>query len=368
MEEVVMQQLFGGTYHGKTVFLTGHTGFKGGWMALWLQQLGAKVVGFSLPEPPSNPCHFESLGLDMVSLKGDIRNAEEVATAMQEHQPDIVFHMAAQPLVRLSYREPVATYATNVMGTIHVMEAARQCGSVKAFVNITSDKAYENREWAWGYRESDPMGGYDPYSSSKGCAELVTSAWRNSYFREAGILMASVRAGNVIGGGDWAEDRIIPDIFRAAGAGEKVQVRNPKAIRPWQHVLEPLSGYLQVGQRLLEGNERFAEAWNFGPANEAAVPVGTLVELCSQHWDAVGMEVTSDPNAVHEATLLKLDWSKAQLYLGWKPVWGLESTMEITAAWYRDFYTASPNPRERTLADLERFVSDGRSAGLTWAG
>lgn len=361
-----MQQLFGGIYQGKTVFLTGHTGFKGSWLALWLHQMGANVVGFSLPEAPSEPWHFEALNLDIVSLKGDIRNAEEVAVAMQAHQPDIVMHMAAQPLVRLSYREPVETYATNVMGTIHVLEAARKCGSVTAIVNITSDKAYENREWAWGYRETDPMGGFDPYSSSKGCAELVASAWRNSYFKEAGILLASVRAGNVIGGGDWAEDRIIPDIFRAAGKGEKVQVRNPHAIRPWQHVLEPLSGYLQIGQQLLEGKAQVAEGWNFGPANEAAVPVGKLVELSAQHWDAVGMEVTADPNAVHEATLLKLDWSKAQLRLGWKPVWNLENTIEVTAAWYRDYFAGKARNADRTKADLEHYIAAATQAALAW--
>lgn len=367
MEGLVMRELFEGAYNGKTVFLTGHTGFKGSWLALWLQKMGANVVGFSLPEPPSEPWHFEQLQLNMVSLQGDIRNAEQIREAIHQHKPDIVFHMAAQPLVRLSYREPVETYATNVMGTIHVLEAARTCDSVQAVVNITSDKAYENREWAWGYRETDPMGGYDPYSSSKGCAELVANAWRNSYFRAAGILLSSVRAGNVIGGGDWAEDRIVPDIFSAAGKGQRVQVRNPKAIRPWQHVLEPLSGYLLIGQHLLQGNQRMAEAWNFGPANEAAVPVSRLVELCQQHWNAVRMEVTSDPNAVHEATLLKLDWSKAQLHLGWKPVWNLEATIERTAAWYKAYFTESKNVAETSASDLRQYIFDAQKAGLAWA-
>ena len=271
-------------WRGRRVFLTGHTGFKGGWLALWLQRLGADVTGYAL-DPPTTPSLFAvaRVGAGMRSIINDIRDAETLAQAMREAQPEIVIHMAAQPLVRYSYQAPVETYATNVMGTVHLLEAVRQTDSVRAVVNVTSDKCYENREWVWGYRENEPMGGYDPYSNSKGCAELVTAAYRNSYFNPAqysqhGVALASARAGNVIGGGDWAEDRLIPDILRAIAAGEAVNIRSPHAIRPWQHVLEPLSGYLLLAQRLIEDGPAHAEGWNFGPSEEDARPVQWIVE------------------------------------------------------------------------------------------
>ena len=275
--------LFNGIYNNKTVLVTGHTGFKGSWLCFWLIQMGAKVIGYSL-EPPTSPNHFELLNLDMVSVIGDIRDSNRLNAVFAQYQPEIVFHLAAQPLVRLSYKEPVETFETNVIGTLKVFEACRNTKSVRAIVNITSDKCYENKEWVWGYRENDPMGGYDPYSASKGCAELVTSSYRNSFFnvneygKSHNVLLASCRAGNVIGGGDWAKDRLMTDIMVAVSEGKKVVIRNPRATMPWQHVLEPLSGYLMLGQKLLEGKKEFAQAWNFGPGEQGAITVKEVVE------------------------------------------------------------------------------------------
>jgi len=283
--------MFNNIYKNKKVLITGHTGFKGSWLALWLKELGAEVIGYAL-KPPTTPSHYELLtqqptdNLNIISIEGDIRNYIKLNEIFQSYKPEIVFHLAAQPLVRYSYINPVETFETNVMGTINVFEACRNCESVRAIVNITSDKCYENKEWVWGYRESDPMGGYDPYSASKGCAELVTSAYRNSFFTPSypltdsppRVLLASARAGNVIGGGDWADDRLIPDIMRATAKNESVIIRNPKATRPWQHVLEPLSGYLLLGQKLLEGRKEFAGGWNFGPDDESNITVENLIE------------------------------------------------------------------------------------------
>ena len=275
--------MFRGVYKGKKVLVTGHTGFKGSWLSLWLIKLGAKVIGYAL-EPPTNSNHFELLNLDMVSIIGDIRDRDRLNAIFKKYKPEVVFHLAAQPLVRYSYINPVETFETNVMGTINVFEACRITESVKAIVNITSDKCYENKEWIWGYRESDPLGGYDPYSASKGCAELVTSSYRKSFFnpedysKKHNTLLASARSGNVIGGGDWGKDRLIPDIVRAISKNEKLYIRNPKATRPWQHVLEPLSGYLFLGQMLLEGKTEFADAWNFGPNEGCHTDVETVVK------------------------------------------------------------------------------------------
>ena len=275
--------LFNGIYNNKTVLVTGHTGFKGSWLCFWLIQMGAKVIGYSL-EPPTSPNHFELLNLDMVSVIGDIRDSDKLNAVFAQYQPEIVFHLAAQPLVRLSYKEPVETFETNVIGTLKVFEACRSTKSVRAIVNITSDKCYQNKEWVWGYRENDPMGGYDPYSASKGCAELVTSSYRNSFFnvneygKSHNVLLASCRAGNVIGGGDWAKDRLMTDIMVAVSEGKKVVIRNPRATMPWQHVLEPLSGYLMLGQKLFEGKKEFAQAWNFGPGEQGAITVKEVVE------------------------------------------------------------------------------------------
>lgn len=328
---------------GKRVFLTGHTGFKGSWLSLWLQSLGAELTGFSLA-PPTQPSLFEMarVGDGMHSIIGDIRDLAGLREAMVEAKPEIVIHMAAQPLVRYSYENPVETYATNVMGTVHLFEAVRATPSVKAVVNITTDKCYENREWAWGYRENEPMGGYDPYSNSKGCAELVTSAYRSSYFNpldysKHGVALASVRAGNVIGGGDWAQDRLIPDIISAFSEGRPVVIRSPHAIRPWQHVLEPLRGYLMLAERLYSDGVAYAEGWNFGP-NEADVKsVEWIVGTLAEQWGNDANWTLDQSIHPHEATYLKLDISKARSRLGWQPALTLSQSLQMIVDWYRDY-------------------------------
>lgn len=347
---------------GKTVFLTGHTGFKGGWLSLWLQALGAKVVGYSLP-PPTNPSLFAVARVadGMESIEGDIRDLKQLVAVMATCQPEIVIHMAAQPLVRYSYQSPVETYSTNVMGTVNLLEAVRHAGSVKAVVNITSDKCYDNREWIWGYRENEPMGGYDPYSSSKGCAELVASAYRNSYFNpnefgRHGVALASVRAGNVIGGGDWAEDRLIPDFMRAITQGKAVHIRNPHAIRPWQHVLEPLAGYLMLTQRLWESGEIYGEGWNFGPNDEDAKPVSWIVEQLTKKWGEGACWVMDDGDHPHEANYLKLDCSKAKARLDWQPRWHLEDALRAIVDWHHA-YRSGEEMREVTLSQIRTYSS-----------
>ncbi len=362
--------MFNNIYHGKKVLVTGHTGFKGSWLALWLVEMGAVVVGYAL-KPPTSPSHFELLNLPITSVIGDIRDLVKLSETFQRHEPEIVFHMAAQPLVRHSYWDPKETFETNVMGTVNVFEACRAASSVKAVVNITSDKCYENREWVWGYRENDPMGGYDPYSASKGCAELVTSAYRNSFFysdqfgKSHNILMASVRAGNVIGGGDWAEDRLIPDIVRAVSRGERVSIRNPQATRPWQHVLEPLSGYLCLGQKLLEGESAFAEAWNFGPTDDCNITVREVVDQIKRFWDVIDYDFTADTSShPHEANLLKLDCSKAYSRLQWRCVWDNQAAFERTVLWYRQFYEKQAITSSK---DLARYVQEARGKQIQWA-
>jgi CDP-glucose 4,6-dehydratase len=326
---------------GKRVFLTGHTGFKGSWISLWLQSLNAELTGFALPAP-THPSLFEEARVaeGMKSITGDIRDLASIQQAIHEAQPEIVIHMAAQPLVRYSYQNPVETYATNVMGTVHVLESVRASPGVKAMVNITTDKCYENREWAWGYRENEPMGGYDPYSNSKGCAELVTSAYRSSFFNPSayaqhGVGLATVRAGNVIGGGDWSQDRLIPDILSAFEAGRVVNIRNPHSIRPWQHVLEPLHGYLTLAERLCAGGPGYGEGWNFGPNDEDAKPVGWIVEQMAQLWgDGAKWQVDAGEHP-HEATYLKLDISKARSRLGWHPSLRLTEALKLVVDWSR---------------------------------
>lgn len=368
MEDMVMHRLFGGIYQNKTVLVTGHTGFKGSWLVYWLKLMGANVVGYSLPAP-TDPNHFDLLKLDIVSVIGDIRDVDALDRTMSTYNPDIVFHLAAQPLVRYSYENPVETYETNVIGTLKVLEACRK-HKVKAIVNITSDKAYENKEWVWGYRENDPMGGYDPYSSSKGCADLLASSYRNSYFnlndyrKTHGTLLATCRAGNVIGGGDWAQDRLMSDIMVSVSQGKKVSIRNPKATRPWQHVLEPLSGYLHVGQKLLEENVKFAEAWNFGPSDEGSICVEEVVLHVKKHWDKIDYEIKQTSNQLHEANLLKLDCSKAHIHLHWKDVWNSETTFEKTVKWYKAFYE---NQHILTREDLECYIHDAKEKHLSWA-
>lgn len=323
-------------WRAKRVFLTGHTGFKGGWLSLWLQQMGAEVHGFAL-EPPTTPSLYNEahVGEGMESTIGDIRDRELLASSLSSFAPDIVIHMAAQPLVRLSYVEPVETYATNVMGTVHLLDAVRHAPSVRVVVNITTDKCYENREWIWGYREDEPMGGYDPYSNSKGCAELVTSAYRRSFFNGQGPAIASVRAGNVIGGGDWAADRLIPDILKSFEKGNPVMIRNPAATRPWQHVLEPLSGYLTLAQHMWEEGHRYAEGWNFGPRDEDARPVQWIVERMAECWGQGATWQRDGAQHPHEANFLKLDISKARGRLGWTPRWNLEDALARIVEWHR---------------------------------
>jgi CDP-glucose 4,6-dehydratase len=363
-----MQKLFAEVYKNKTVLVTGHTGFKGSWLCLWFTQMGANVIGYSL-EPLSRQNHFELLELDMTSIIGDIRDKVKVQEVFTKYQPDIVFHLAAQPLVRYSYSNPVETFETNIMGSINIFEAVRNTPSVKAIVNITSDKAYENKEWMWGYRENDAMGGHDPYSASKGAVELVASSYRNSFFNnddygvKHNVLLASCRAGNVIGGGDWAEDRLIPDIMRAVDANEKVEIRSPKSTRPWQHVLEPLSGYLLVGQKLLEGKKEFAEGWNFGPENEGSITVENVVKAVKKHWDSIDYTIDNVEKNLHEANLLKLDCSEANILLEWKSVWNSDITFEKTVTWYKDYYEKSAILTEENLSD---YINDAKKKHIEW--
>jgi len=365
-----MEETFNGVYKNKRVLVTGNTGFKGSWLSLWLIKLGAEVIGYSL-EPPTKPSHFELLDLDMVSIIGDIRDRDKLNTTFKKYKPNIVFHLAAQPLVRYSYINPVETFETNVMGIINVFEACKNTETVRAIVIITSDKCYENREWIWGYRENDPMGGYDPYSASKGCAELVTSSYRRSFFnpddygKKHNILLASVRSGNVIGGGDWGEDRLIPDIVRAISKKEKLYIRNPKATRPWQHVLEPLSGYLMLGQKLLEGREEFVEAWNFGPGEENHIDVETVVKGAKKRWNSFEYEIDKKSDTPHEAKLLRLDCSKAHSLLSWKPVWDFNKTLDVTVRWYKEYYE---NANIYSLKDLKEYINHAETNNIGWTG
>ena len=344
------------------VFVSGHTGFKGSWLVLWLAALGARVAGYAL-KPPSTPSLWALVEAKagIASTIADIRDLAALSKALTAFQPDIVFHLAAQSLVHPSYDDPVGTYATNVMGTVHLLEAVRHSAGVRAVVNVTSDKCYENLETGQAYRESDPMGGRDPYSSSKGCAELVTTAYRASFSSSPGApALASARAGNVIGGGDWAADRIVPDTVRAAVAGVPVQVRNPRAIRPWQHVLEPLAGYLQLAERLCGTPGEFAEAWNFGPDEEDAVPVETVVSAMTRLWGTPAGWVAGRNAHPHEAHFLKLDSSKARTRLGWRPRLRLATALEWTVEWYKK-QAQGEDARALTLAQIERYMELGAS-------
>jgi CDP-glucose 4,6-dehydratase len=347
-------------WSGRRVFVTGHTGFKGSWLALWLADMGAVVTGYALP-PPSTPSLFDEARVaDLVRhIEGDVRDAAHLEQAVREARPEIVFHLAAQPLVRLSYEQPVETYATNVMGTVHLLEAVRQVGGVRSVICVTSDKCYENREWVWPYRETDPMGGHDPYSSSKGAAELVVAAYRNSYFdpariAEHGVGVASVRAGNVIGGGDWALDRLVPDIVRAFQAGIAPLIRAPASVRPWQHVLEALGGYIAIAERLFAGEARFADAWNFGPAADDARPVRWIVERMATLWGEGRAWATPDGPQPHEAALLTLDCSKARAELGWRPAMDLDRTLASITEWHRG-HDAGGDARSITLGQIHQY-------------
>lgn len=345
-------------WRGKRVFVTGHTGFKGSWLSLWLQSMGAQLKGFSLA-PPTMPALFNEARVaeEMSSETGDIRDLQSITRCMVQFDPEILIHMAAQPLVRLSYREPVDTYTTNVIGSLHVLEAARQCKNLRAIVNVTTDKCYENREWEWGYREDEPMGGHDPYSNSKGCVELLTAAYRKSFFHAAGsAALASARAGNVIGGGDWAEDRLIPDILRAFENGRPVIIRNPQATRPWQHVLEPLSGYLVLAENLWEHGHAFAQGWNFGPRDEDSRPVSWILDRMVASWGE-GASWQLDRNAhPHEARYLKLDISKAGARLHWSPTWDLEAALSRIVDWHRAWLSSS-DMKSRTLDEINAYTA-----------
>ena len=346
-------------WNGKRVLLTGHTGFKGSWLSLWLQSMGAQLQGLAL-DPPTTPSLFVEANIEdgMASSIGDIRDYQFVEKIVSGFKPEVVIHMAAQPLVRYSYKNPIETYATNVMGTVHLLEAIRQAGSVKAVVNVTTDKCYENKEWVWGYREDEPMGGFDPYSSSKGCSELVTSAYRSSYFHDSNIALASARAGNVIGGGDWAEDRLVPDILRAFDARQSVTIRNPNSIRPWQHVLEPLSGYLVLAERLWDEPKSFSEAWNFGPRDEDAKSVGWIVNALVQKWGASASWSVDHSEAAHEANYLKLDISKARHRMNWLPKWSLDEALTKIVEWHINFRNGS-DIRDICLQQIKEYSQIG---------
>jgi CDP-glucose 4,6-dehydratase len=346
-------------WKGKKVFITGHTGFKGSWLSLWLQEMGAFVKGYAL-EPNTFPNLFTQANVahNMHSEIGDITDLNHITESMKAFNPEVLIHMAAQPLVRLSYQEPVLTYATNVMGTVNVLEAARKCSNLKAIVSVTTDKCYENKEWAWGYRENEPMGGHDPYSSSKGCAELVTAAYRKSFFNDVNsAFLASARAGNVIGGGDWSADRLIPDILRAFEKKEPVIVRNPMSTRPWQHVLEPISGYLVLAQHLFEEGSNIAEGWNFGPKDEDCKPVSWILDKMVTSWGKGASWELDKNNNPHEAGYLKLDCSKAAMRLNWFPKWNLEYTLESIINWHQH-YLAQKNIQEQCLLEIAKYQKD----------
>lgn len=368
LESVVdNKMLFDNAYHSKKVLITGHTGFKGSWLAYWLQQLGATVYGYST-SAPTMPNHIQHLNLDIHEKIGDIRDFVTFFEFLNEVKPDIIFHLAAQPLVRYSYGFPLETFETNVMGTTNIYEAVRQTDFVKAIVSITTDKVYDNKEWVWGYRESDPLGGYDPYSASKGAVEIVTQSYQKSFFnpndymKTHHTLLASCRAGNVIGGGDWAEDRLVPDIVRATVQKQAVRIRNPKSVRPWQHVLEPLSGYLMVGQQLLNGHSEYAAAWNFGPDQSGSLTVQEVIDVTQKVWPEIQYDIQSN-SQLHEANLLRLDCSKAISLLRWNNVWDSREAISKTMNWYKAYYH---DGHISTANDLNSYISDARENGLNW--
>lgn len=341
----------------RNVFITGHTGFKGSWLSVLLQMAGARATGYSLP-PPTTPSLFDDAHVadGMTSVRGDVRDLDSVTSAMKEHRPEIVFHMAAQPLVRKSYADPVDTLSTNVMGTVNVLEAARSAGSVRAVVVVTSDKCYANREWVWRYREDDPLGGQDPYSASKACAELVASAWRDSFLAAAGIRLATVRAGNVIGGGDWAEDRLVPDTIRALARKQHVQIRNPGAVRPWQHVLEPLHGYMMVAESLCGDDKHAAGAWNFGPDESGTRTVSAVVSGITRRWGNGSGWEHDETDHPHENKFLTLDSSKSRFHLGWTPLLSMDQTLDWVVEWYRNRNTNGPSAaRAATEEQITRY-------------
>jgi len=369
LESINYKKLFGGIYLNKKVLVTGHSGFKGSWFCKWLDLMGAEVLGYSL-EPNTNPNHFENLDLKCKSIFCDIKDLEKLKNIILEFKPEIIFHFAAQPLVRISYLQPYETIQTNIIGSTNLLEIIRKVDFVKAFVNITSDKCYENKELEnKAYAESDSLGGYDIYSASKACSELVTASYRDSFFNldnykiTHNILIATCRAGNVIGGGDWSLDRLIPDIVKSIVDKKKVLIRNPKAVRPWQHVLEPLSGYLLVGQFLLEEKKEFARAWNFGPQIDSEIYVEDLVKKIKKYWDSFEYEIEQNKSNPHEANFLKLDSSFAKNILGWKPIFDIEKCLEKTISWYKDFYEKN---KINTVEDIQEFIVEAKRKKLKW--
>lgn len=354
--------MFEGTYSGRNVLVTGHTGFKGSWLSLWLKMLGAEVSGLALA-PETDPSHWTELKLDINSVIGDIRDAEAVESTFKQSQPEIVFHLAAQPLVRRSYEDPVDNWGTNVMGSVQILEACRRHPSVKAIVFVTTDKCYENKGWEWGYRETDQLGGHDPYSSSKAAAELVAQSYRRSYFEPEGrISLASARAGNVIGGGDWSQDRLIPDVMRALAAQTLLEIRSPRATRPWQHVLECLSGYLVLGEQLL-GPETIDTSWNFGPEAAGNRSVEELLLEMKSNWPVIDWFQSGNAGP-HEASVLHLDSSRARTHLGWKPVWTFEEGVAATTDWY-DAYVQ--RGEIKSAEQIDAYVQKASEAGMGWA-
>lgn len=354
--------MFDGVFRGRRVLLTGHTGFKGSWLALWLTRMGAEVTGIAL-EPDTDPAHWNLLDLPIRSHLIDIRNREAVTKAVRECNPEVVFHLAAQPLVRRSYRDPIETWEVNVIGTAHVLDACRSLDSLQAIVCVTTDKCYENHEWVWGYRETDPLGGHDPYSASKAGTELVAASYRRSFFEERGVLLATGRAGNVIGGGDWSEARLVPDLARSVAAGETVEIRSPDSTRPWQHVLDSLSGYLMLAEGMLKGRQHLAEAWNFGPDKESNRTVAKVLESMQHRWPSLKWKVSNDTH-VHEARLLYLDASKARDVLTWTPVWGFEDTIDATAGWYDAWISEGQVLSEH---QLDEYCAGARALELGWS-
>ena len=368
-----MEKIFNSVYKGKKVLVTGHTGFKGSWLTSWLIILGAEVIGYSL-EPPSEPNLFKVIKLEknITHITGDVRDEEHLFKIFKKYKPEFVFHLAAQSLVRFSYREPKLTYETNVIGTVNVLEAARSIKNVKVCMIITSDKCYENREWLFGYRETDPMGGYDPYSASKGCTELVVTSYRTSflnpddYGKKHQTALSSVRAGNVIGGGDWGEDRLIPDCVKALSQNRKILIRYPKAVRPWQFVLEPLSGYLWLGALMYQNGNKFSDAWNLGPLDNYTLTVEQVIKKAIKLWGGGELKIRQNPK-YHENKLLKLDISKACFCLKWKPVYKVDEAIEKTMAWYNKFYKEKINMHKFTLKQIGEYVKNAEKHGIEWS-